>query len=242
MTKHVKPDDLTFYLTAPTACAYLPGQRERKVFAHLNRRDNTLVHDALTHVGFRRSQDIIYRPACDACDACKSARTPTAKFSPSRSQKRILKRNADIMRRVRAPYATQEQFALLDRYLHARHEDGGMAGMQFWDYLAMAGDTPVDTQIVEYRLTPNGALAGTIITDRLADGFSLVYSFFDPDLSARSLGTFMVLDQIARARDAGLDFVYLGYWVAGSEKMDYKSRFRPFEVLGRSGWRQVSED
>ncbi len=240
MTKHVKSRDVNFYLTAPAPCPYLPGREERKVFAHLDERDGDAVYGALTHVGFRRSQNIIYRPACEACNACVSVRTRAARFAPSRSQKRVLKRNAHLVRHVRGPNGTQEQFALLDRYLRERHEDGGMAGMDFVEYALMAGDTPVTSQIIEYRADGVGELLAAMIVDVLPDGYSLVYSFFDPDLSKDSLGAYMVLDQIARAQEDGLNYVYLGYWVEGSVKMDYKSKFRPLEALTRQGWTELA--
>lgn len=195
-----------------------------------------MVHEALTHTGFRRSQNIIYRPACDACNACQSARTVVGDFAPSKSQKRVMKRNGDLVRVVRGPEATEEQYVLFNTYLRHRHAEGGMAEMDFVEYTLMVGETPVRTQVVEYRAPDTGALVAAVIVDGLSDGYSLVYSFFDPGYSARSLGTFMVLDQIARAAEDGMDYVYLGYWVQGSAKMDYKAKYAPIEVVTRNGW------
>jgi arginine-tRNA-protein transferase len=230
---------LQFYLTAPTPCPYLPGRLERKVFAHLDSADGAALNDALTHAGFRRSQGIIYRPACEICEACLSARVVVAEFSQSRSQRRIVSRNADLEHRALNPEPSEEQFALLTRYLSSRHANGGMAGMGFADYAMMVADTPADTRISEYRHPEDGRLIAATLIDRLSDGASLVYSFFDPDESRRSLGAYMILDQIARTRAEGRAYVYLGYWVPGSPKMDYKSRFQPLEVLRRGGWRRV---
>ena len=139
--------------------------------------------------------------------------------------------------------ATREQFDLLRRYLDARHADGGMADMTWLDYVAMVEDTAVRTHLIEYRLpSPDGPgdLMACILVDVLMDGLSLVYSFYEPDLKKRSLGSFMILDHVRQARAAGLPYVYLGYWVQGSGKMDYKARFNPLEVLRFGGWRLLS--
>ncbi len=232
---------LQFYMTAPAPCPYLPGRSERKVFAHLDGDDGAALNDALSHAGFRRSQSIVYRPACTACTACISARIPVADFSASGSQRRIAARNADLTVLVRPPHATQEQFDLLSRYLEGRHSDGGMTGMSIGDYAMMVSDTPTRTTVVEYR-TPDDRLVSAALVDQLADGYSLVYSFYDLAEERRSLGTHVILDHVARAKDADLEHVYLGYWVEGSAKMAYKTRFKPLEVLRRGGWRRWSSD
>lgn len=240
MSRPFRTRPLQFYLTAPGPCPYLPRRRERKVFAHLDGPDSPNLNDALTGAGFRRSQSIIYRPACDDCDACVSARVPVDQFVPSRNQRRVLNRNADLRYVERPPSATDEQFALLNRYLNSRHGDGGMAGMSFGDYALMVSDTPTDTVLGEYR-DAEGGLAAAVLLDRLADGVSLVYSFFEPEQEARSLGTFIILDQIRRAGARPGARVYLGYWISGSRKMAYKARFRPLEVLRHGGWRVVTD-
>ncbi|MGF1461623.1 MAG: arginyltransferase [Maricaulaceae bacterium] len=242
MTLPFATRQIKFFLTAPAACPYLPDQRERKVFAHLPALDGAALNDALTHAGFRRSQSIAYRPACEACDACRSARIPAEDFTPSRNQRRILKRNADLVRDTVPGQSTREQYALLSAYLESRHADGGMAGMDFLDYMTMVHDSPVRTTLTEYRLAEGpqaGRLVACALVDALIDGFSLVYSFFDPTMSQRSLGAFMILDHIREARVQNLGYVYLGYWVAGSAKMAYKARYRPLEVLGPEGWRRL---
>ena len=245
MTQHVPSRQLRFFLTGPSPCPYLPGKFERKVFAHLPMSDGALVNDSLTQVGFRRSQNIAYRPACEACDSCLSARIPVADFTFSRSQRKILNRNADLNRGLVEAEATAEQFDLLQRYLHARHPNGGMNDMGWLDYVAMVEDTAVRTHLIEYRLPSlddgPGRLIGVVLADLLSDGLSLVYSFFDPDMPRRSLGQFIVLDHLRQALTVGLEHVYLGYWVQGSPKMDYKSRFRPLEVLRHEGWTRVTD-
>ena len=232
-----------FFLTPGGPCPYLPGRTERKVFARLTGSLAQPLNEALTHSGFRRSQMIAYRPACEGCNACVSVRIVVGEFAVSRSQKRILKRNIDILRREVPAEATREQFALLRAYLDSRHSGGGMSDMGLFDYVAMVEETPVNTHIVEYRATGEdgapGALMACALTDVLRDGLSMVYSFYHPGEDGRSLGTQMILDHIAAARAKGLPYVYLGYWIDGSAKMEYKARFRPLEALGPEGWARM---
>ena len=233
-----------YFATTPVMCPYLPGRVERKVFARLSGPLAQPLNEALTHSGFRRSQMIAYRPACDGCSACVSVRIAVNGFAVTRNQRRILKRNGDLVRQEVAAQATREQFALLRTYLDSRHAGGGMSDMGLFDYVAMVEETPVDTHIVEYRRpkedgTP-GPLMACALTDVLSDGLSMVYSFYHPGEVGRSLGTQMILDHIAAARARGLDYVYLGYWVEGSDEMDYKSRFKPLEALGTDGWKVIS--
>lgn len=244
MTQHFASRKLRFFLTAPSPCPYLAGREERKVFAHLPLSDGPAVNDVLTEVGFRRSQNIAYRPACDGCDACVSARIPVADFHFSKSETRVLDRSQDLSRHLVEAEATREQFDLLRRYLLDRHAEGGMAEMTWLDYVAMVEDTSVRTHLIEYRLPTGdrgpGELVGCILVDVLLDGLSLVYSFYDPRAHKRSLGSFIILDHVRQARAAGLPYVYLGYWVQGSGKMGYKARFSPLEVLRPGGWRLLS--
>jgi arginyl-tRNA--protein-N-Asp/Glu arginylyltransferase len=240
VTKPFPTKNLRFFLTAPSPCPYLPGKRERKVFTGLDGLDAENLHDVLTHAGFRRSQNIAYRPSCDACEACVSARVPAERFEFSRRWRKIMAKNADLSRGLRRAEATEEQFWLLRRYLSSRHTHGGMADMTMGDYAAMVEETAVRTHVVEYRHTggpKKGELAAAALVDVLADGLSLVYSFFDPDDAKRSLGIYTILDHIQQARAAGYAHVYLGYWIPGSEKMDYKAHFRPLELLLGGEWR-----
>jgi leucyl-tRNA---protein transferase len=213
-----------FFLTPGGPCPYLPGRTERKVFARLTGSLAQPLSEALTHSGFRRSQTIAYRPACDGCTACVSVRVVVKGFDASRSQRRIMRRNSDIVRAEVPAEATREQFALLRTYLDSRHAGGGMSDMGLFDYVAMVEETPVETHIVEYRIPDKTGGAGTLIacalTDVLRDGLSMVYH---------------VRDAAAR----GLPYVYLGYWVEGSDKMDYKSRFKPLEALTKEGWERI---
>ena len=244
MTQHFPTRQLRFFLTAPTPCPYLPGREERKVFAHLSLSDGPTVNDSLTQVGFRRSQNIAYRPACETCRACQSARAPVADYVFSRSERRALSRNTDLERHLVEAEATLEQFELLRRYLLTRHANGGMAEMTWPDYVAMVEDTAVRTHLIEYRLRSQdrgpGDLIACVLVDMLADGLSLVYSFYDPTMVKRSLGSFIILDHILQAQLNALPYVYLGYWVPGSEKMAYKARYSPLEILKPGGWALMS--
>jgi arginine-tRNA-protein transferase len=232
-----------FYLTAPSPCPYLPGREERKVFTHLVGERAAELNDLLTHGGFRRSQSIAYRPACEHCRACVSVRVVAEDFQPTRSMRRILDRNRDLVGEMRASVPTAEQYSVFRSYLDARHRDGGMADMTVLDYAIMVEDSHVETRMVEYRRRRRGESRGELLavalTDVLSDGLSMVYSFFESDQASRSLGTFMILDHIARAREMRLAYVYLGYWVEGSRKMGYKGRFLPQERLTPHGWTRV---
>jgi arginine-tRNA-protein transferase len=228
-----------FYITAPAPCPYLEGRTERKVFSYLSGPAAPSLNAVLTRRGFRRSQNIIYVPACEACQACVPVRIVVDEFRLTKSRRRALSRNADLLRRIKGPRASIEQFSMLRGYLDSRHVDGGMADMTVLDYASMVEQTSVDTVIIEYGLrdeTGEERLVACALTDRLTDGLSMVYSFFEPEASARSLGRFMILDHVSLARELQLPYVYLGYWVDGSPKMDYKSDFQPLEKLTGDGW------
>jgi arginine-tRNA-protein transferase len=251
-TKEIIPPDfvrkMKFYLTSPQPCPYLPGKMERKVFANLAVDGAVNLNDSLTRSGFRRSQTIAYRPACKACGACRSVRIDVAAFQMSRRWKRVLAKNDMLEREPCHPRATREQFRLLKRYLNERHPGGGMTEMEIRDYAGMVDASPVRTVVFEYRNRPvtgaedDSSLQATALTDVLRDGLSMVYSFFKPELSSRSVGAFMVLDHIRLASELGLPYVYLGYWVRGSEKMGYKSDFMPLEVFDGDIWRSLQPE
>jgi arginine-tRNA-protein transferase len=234
-----------FFMTAPASCPYLQGQVERKVFTHLVGQRAPEMNDILTQGGFRRSQNIAYRPACESCRACVSVRILADEFEPTRSMRRVLATNEDLVGREYPAEPSTEQFSLFRKYLDSRHTQGGMSDMSVLDYAMMVEDTHVNTKIIEYRIRsegdgwrspPSGRLVAAALTDMMADGVSMVYSFYDPELEARSLGTFMILDHIRRTQAKGLPHVYLGYWVQGSRKMAYKTRFLPQEHLLNQGW------
>lgn len=250
MTQHPTQSP-QFFLTAPSPCPYLDGQFERKVFTHLVGDKASEMNDLLTQGGFRRSQNIAYRPACETCRACVSVRILAQEFVASRNMKRVLHNNSDLVGAMHNAEPSTEQYSLFRSYLDARHRRGGMSDMTVLDYAMMVEDTHVDTKVIEYRRRGpdtfitgrgQGELIAVALTDKMADGLSMVYSYFNPDYEERSLGTFMILDHIARARAMGLPHVYLGYWVNGSRKMNYKMRFMPQEHLGPKGWERYTNE
>lgn len=244
MTQHTTQSP-QFFLTAPSPCPYLEGQYERKVFTHLVGDKAPEMNDLLTQGGFRRSQNIAYRPACESCRACVSVRILANEFKMTRNMRKVVQRNSDLIGAMHEAEPSTEQYSLFRSYLDSRHRRGGMSDMTVLDYAMMVEDTHVDTRIIEYRKRGpdsfitgkgQGELIAVALTDKMADGVSMVYSYYNTELADRSLGTYMILDHIARTRALGLPHVYLGYWVNGSRKMDYKVRFSPQEHLGPKGW------
>ncbi len=236
-----------FFVTSPAPCPYLPEKTERKVFTELKGPHAEQLNDALGRIGFRRSQTVAYRPSCLDCRACISVRVVASEFKPSSTQRRNLRRNSDLISSECRPWATNEQYELLQRYLESRHPGGGMAAMDEVDYADMVEHTSVSSTVIEYR-EPNedgtpGKLVAACLTDQQGDGLSMIYSFYDPDCTDRAgLGNFVILDHIRRATEAGLSYVYLGYWVDGSPRMQYKVRYRPLEKLGPDGWQRFSDE
>ena len=229
-----------FFVTAPSRCPYLPGRMERKVFTHLLGADARNLNTQLSQGGFRRSQNIAYRPACDNCGACQSTRVPVKSFEWTKGFRRVMAKNADLSTALVRAQATSEQYSLFRSYIDTRHSEGGMADMSVLDFAAMVDDTVVDSRIVEYRLgatsISKGELVAAVLVDVLGDGLSLIYSFYDPGHNDRSLGTFIILDMIRRVERMGLPYAYLGYLVRKSPKMAYKERFLPQERLTSQGW------
>jgi len=225
-----------FFTTAPLPCPYLAGRLERKIVTELNGPDAEVLHEALSRAGFRRSHSIAYTPACPGCSACIPVRILVDNFQPDRGMRRIAKANGDLVARTTPASATAEHFRLFSRYQESRHGGGDMALMGFYDYRSMVEDSPIETFVVEFR-RPDGGLVAVCLTDRMSDGLSAVYSFFEPDLPRRSLGTQVVLWLIEEAARRKLPYVYLGYWIAESRKMSYKARFQPLEAFGPNGWR-----
>jgi leucyl-tRNA---protein transferase len=242
--RHTLPIAPQFYVTAPQPCPYLDGRMERKLFTALQGEHAQRLNDTLSKQGFRRSQNVLYRPSCAECSACLSARIRVADFQPSRTQRRVVRRNEGLRRNATSPWATEDQFALFRRYLDHRHAEGGMADMDIFEFAAMIEETPIRSRVIEYTRagaeTGRGrSLAAVCLTDVFDDGLSMVYSFYDPDLTGHSLGTYLILDHIDIAREAGLPYVYLGYWVPGSRKMGYKAGFSSLEIYKGGQWQEI---
>ncbi len=239
-----------FYVTAPQPCPYLEGRLERKLFTHLTHDKPRGLIDNLLKGGFRRSQNIAYMPYCVGCQACVSVRVVVDEFAPTRNMRRISAKNRDLRSARVAAAPTSEQYSLFRSYIDHRHQDGGMADMTVMDYAMMVEDSVIETFLTEYRLKPEQPLEtpahewplkAVALCDRLSDGISMVYSFFEPEDIGRSLGTYMILEHIERARRLGLPYLYLGYWIEGSAKMSYKTRFQPLEFLRPDGWERAEK-
>ena len=219
---------------------------ERKLFTALQGEHAQKLNDTLSKQGFRRSQNVLYRPSCAECSACLSARIRVADFEPSRTQRRVMKRAAHLTRNPTSPWATEDQFALFRRYLDNRHADGGMADMDIFEFAAMIEETPIKSRVIEYSRPPKSGergrpLPAVCLTDVFDDGLSMVYSFYDPELRDLSLGTHVILDHVDIAREAGLPYVYLGYWVPGSRKMGYKANFAALEIYKGGQWQPIGD-
>lgn len=231
------PRQLQFFVTPPQPCPYLAERESISLFAEPDVLDNRL-YSRLAQLGFRRSGNQVYRPACAHCMACVPVRIPVSDFRQHRRDRRCLADNADLSAQWVAAHYSPEHFQLYCSYLNARHPDGGMdrpTPDQYRQFLIGAWS---DTGFLELRL--DGRLVAVGVTDRLEDGLSAVYTFYDPALSARGLGNCSVLHQIEQARQLRLPYLYLGYWVDASPKMAYKGRFRPLEILREGNWRALA--
>lgn len=227
-----------FYRTASLPCPYIKGRIERKLVTELAGAGAPTFYNELSRGGFRRSHHLAYRPACAGCNACVPVRIAALQFTAGRSLRRVAARNRDLAVRTVAPRAVFEQYRVFVRYQHARHSDSEMASMSFGDFRAMIEDSPVATLLLETR-DEDGHMIGACLVDRLDDGLSAVYSFYDPDQPKRSLGSYLILALIEETVRRGLPYVYLGYWIEDSPKMGYKSRFQPLEGLGPQGWQVI---
>jgi arginyl-tRNA--protein-N-Asp/Glu arginylyltransferase len=234
-----QPDGLAalvqFFPTSAVECPYVPGRFERKLIAELSGHEAPALYDSLSRAGFRRSHRFAYRPACRGCDACVPVRIDVARFAHTRSTRRIRNRNADLDARLLGARATPEQYCLFVDYQRSRHGGSDMAAMSYADYRGMVEDTPVRTGLAEFRDAEDRLVAVALI-DRVDDGLSAVYSFYDPSDARRSLGTWSILWLVEESRRHGLPYVYLGYWIEESRKMAYKARFTALESLSAGGW------
>lgn len=235
--KETTHERLALYLSPEHPCGYLPGESARTVFLDPQVTPQQSLYSAFAAQGFRRSGGFLYRPQCERCHACVPVRIPVTEFRPDRTQRRVWRLNQDLAIRLRRTEADPEHFALYRRYLLQRHPGGGMDQHTAADYNAFLTSRWSNTLSVEFRLA--GQLLGVAVVDELDDALSAVYTYFDPALARRSLGTFAILWQIEEARRRGLRWLYLGYWIEGSRKMAYKDRFRPFERFGPDGWQLI---
>lgn len=228
--------DVRLFLTVEHACSYLPNRTARNLVADPMVVDNRL-YTYLATLGFRRSGGYVYRPHCPGCDACQSLRIPVAQFQPNRSQRRIWHRNSGLSVHVRPPRFNPQHYRLFERYVKVRHPKGGMDDVTPDSYLSFIVSNWSDTVLYEFRL--NKHLLAVAVTDRLENALSAVYTFFDPEESRRSLGSYAILWQIAEAERQGLDWVYLGYWIEACMKMVYKANFRPHQLFTAGRWLSI---
>ena len=228
-----------FYSTPLSLCPYLSGKLERKVATELIGPNVEGLHDSLSRAGFRRSHAIAYVPACPECEACIPTRISVTHFKADRTMRRVIYRNADLVRTFVPPRATDEHYSLFSNYQKNRHETGDMVQMSSEDFRSMVEDSPINTFLTEFR-TCDGTLKAACLTDKMDDGLSAVYSYFSSEDPRRSLGIYIVLSLIDYARTLALPYVYLGYWVAESRKMSYKTRFSALEGYRSGQWLPIT--
>ena len=236
-------EQLRVFHTGDHVCGYFPERIARDLV--IDPRDPRLgqAYPVALGWGFRRSGGIVYRPHCHGCRACVAVRIPVAGFRPDRGQRRCLARNTDVVARVLPAERKHEHLALYQRYLHARHPGGGMDGHGAAEFDQFLVGSWSDTRFLEMRESAAhgpGRLLGVAVTDRAGNGLSAVYTFYDPGLPQLGLGTLAILQQIAWARREGLEHLYLGYWIEGHAKMDYKRRFQPLQAFDGRRWRPFS--
>ena len=224
---------LPMRLSMQSDCPYIKGQTEQRIAVDIS--NNPQCHDGLAIAGFRRVENWAYRPACPQCNACTPWRVDVSRFSLSRSMARIMRKNKDLTRIISSPNPKEEHYSLFKSYVTARHNEGQMAQMDQQDFISMISNSPIETVLISYT-DCESRLVASILVDIQSDGVSAVYSFFDSTLKSRSLGTFMILDLFSIAKETQLDWVYLGYFVEGSPKMNYKARFEPAEIFQDGKW------
>lgn len=241
MTNQQKSPEL--FLSLPHECSYLPNRQAVTLFVDPNNTRAPDYYDQLLQKGFRRSGRLIYRPHCHGCNACVSVRIPVEKFTPRRGQRRVIRRNQDVAVREMTPYFSEEHFALYQKYQHARHTHGSMDNDDLDAYQDFMVNSPVNTRLFEMRI-PGGKsepnLLAVSVSDVTEDGLSAVYTFFDPDESARAPGVFAILWQIQLAARLNLDYLYLGYWIKECDKMAYKQDYRPLQGFRDGKWTEIS--
>lgn len=234
-------DRVQLFKTQPDKCGYLDDLQSQNIVVDPDLIPDRALQSALANAGFRRSGNMLYRPSCPSCQACMATRIPVAKFLPSRRQKRILNKNNDLQMTPLPAVYKDEHFKLFSRYLRNRHVGGGMEDTSEEGYRNFLLGEWSDTTLLEFRDQSNQLLA-VAVTDILDNGLSAVYTYFDPNQASRSLGGFGILSQINYARQLNLDWVYMGYWVAGCKKMDYKKEYLPLQLLKGNSWCNYSEE
>ncbi len=240
MKHNIKKRPIPFFITAPIPCPYLDGKTERRMVTDLATADAIPLHDKLSRVGFRRSHNLVYTPVCHECSACLAVRNVVEEFKPSNSQRRILRINQNLVVNESPAKATNERFELFSLYQDKRHTGGDMATMDYYDFQALIEETPVVTSHIDFH-NEHGMLIAGCLVDIMEDGLSAVYSYFDPTYKKNSLGSYIILWLIQKTKQLSLPYLYLGYWVKGSQKMTYKDKFQPLECYNGLGWEKLKK-
>lgn len=232
-------EQLAFFATPEQPCGYLPEQQSTTLFVDPNAIITTENYSTLSGLGFRRSGKHFYRPYCENCQACTPIRVNTKQFKPSKSQKRLLKKNASLKAQTLKADFHEDHYLLYEKYLHHRHSDGDMYPPSRSQYRSFLVDGHSSSQFIEFSL--EGELCAVAVCDQLKDGLSAIYTFFDPELSSLSLGKYAILWQIQEAQERNLDYLYLGYFIKDCRKMAYKNQYSPFEARINNQWLNESE-
>ena len=231
------PQDLMFYLSGIQSCSYLAGEKQLNLFADPHATMTPELYSVLCELGFRRSGEFVYTPRCPACQACLPVRVPVSAYQPRRRQRRNWLHNQDLQVRTVSDEFREEHFALYQRYIQARHEDGSMAEPTPEQYHQFFYARWSDTRLVEFRCQQR--LLGVAVVDLLRDGLSAVYSFFDPEEKSRGLGVYMVQWLIAETQHRQLPYLYLGYLVRACRKMAYKEEYQPLQAFIHGQWQTL---
>ena len=233
-------DKITLFLSGEHPCSYLSGKFSQEIYAQPLTRFDNHIYSQLIYSGFRRSGELVYRPHCKYCSECIPVRIPVDRFKLSGSKQRVVNRNCGVDTIIRAPEFRQDQFDLYQRYVNSRHPNGGMDNPEPREYMEMLTCHWTETVFVEFR--ENSKLLAVAVMDRLEDGYSAVYTYFDPSMPKRSLGKFAILWQIEECRRSGLPFLYLGYYIRACTKMNYKTEYRPIEQFVDNRWEDMPDE
>ena len=235
--RSMRSDVVRLFQTLPHPCGYYAARTAQNIVIDPSAPQLPQIYDIAVQRGYRRAGGHVYHPQCAGCRACIACRVPVERFRPSRAQRRCLARNESLSITLAPANYTDEYFALYGRYLRARHPDGGMDDARPEDFSRFLYTAWSPTRFVEFR--EDGRLLALAVTDFCVSGLSAVYTFYEPDCAERSLGAFAILSQLRIARERGLPYLYLGFWIENHPKMDYKSRYQPLEILRDGAWTEL---
>ena len=240
MSSQFNPNQLSFFITPPHECPYLANQQSKTIFLSPEIHSDQLLYTALINQGFRRSGEHIYRPNCDDCKACISVRIPVDKYQLSRNEKRALKKSKIFRTQIAPATFNQQHYLLFDRYISERHRDGDMFPTSPRQYKEFILSDWLETSYLNFIDIKSNKLVATAVFDKVNDGLSAVYTYFDPDYESYSLGKVAILNLIEMAKLNGLPYLYLGYWIKDCQKMSYKGQYRPLECFVENRWVEIT--